>query len=179
MFTCSDQIQILAFDLVHHGIHLGKAHYAGNNIASDHKWRYAVCKSSVNHKIPGIAYYRRVKSCNITHKIIETVSRNTSCCIQVNTVEAFHDIRMIGYLKIGNHRLAVLCYLNVFRIILSYRNTGINDIRDRVHNLLYLFGNRSFRSFKLGKACSILCNLCLNLLGFFFFALFHKSTDLF
>ena len=44
-----DRIQIFAFDFVHHGIHLGKTHNAGNYVAADHKWRYAVSTVSYTH----------------------------------------------------------------------------------------------------------------------------------
>ena len=32
VLACSDEVQILALYLVHHGIHLGKAHYAGYDV---------------------------------------------------------------------------------------------------------------------------------------------------
>ena len=55
MLGSTDQIQILAFNLVHHSIHLIKTHNTGNNITSDHVWRNAVCESTVNHKVTGIS----------------------------------------------------------------------------------------------------------------------------
>ena len=71
MFTCTDQIQILSFNLVHHRIHLCKAHNSCYYITSDHEWRNAVSKSSVDHKISRIRNHCRMKSCNISHQIIE------------------------------------------------------------------------------------------------------------
>ena len=51
MLTCSDQVQIFSLDLIHHGIHLGKAHNAGHHIAADHERRYTISKASAYHEI--------------------------------------------------------------------------------------------------------------------------------
>ena len=45
MLTGTDQIQILALNLIHHGVHLSKGHNAGHHIAADHKRRHAVGKA--------------------------------------------------------------------------------------------------------------------------------------
>ena len=81
MFTGTNQIEILALDLVHHGIHFVKTHNSGYHIAADHKWRYTVCESAVDHKISRIGNHCGMKSCNVTHQIVKTVARYFSCCI--------------------------------------------------------------------------------------------------
>ena len=67
MLTCTDEVEILALDLVHHSVHLSKAHNACDNVAADHKRRYAVCESTVDHEISCVCDHCGVKSRNITH----------------------------------------------------------------------------------------------------------------
>ena len=55
----------------------------------------------------------RMKSCDISHEIIESVSGNSSCSIKINTAETLHYICVIRDLKIGNHGLTELLYLNI------------------------------------------------------------------
>ena len=86
MLAGTDKVKVFTLYLVHHGIHLGKAHNAGNDIRADHKGRYAVSKAPVYHEIPCIAYHSGVQSGNITHKIIEAVSCNTSGAVKVDTL---------------------------------------------------------------------------------------------
>src|SRR5699024_12068552 len=54
MLGSTDQIEILPLDLVHHSVHLIKAHHAGHHIAADHIGGNTVGKPTVNHKITGI-----------------------------------------------------------------------------------------------------------------------------
>ena len=44
---------------------------------------------------------------DVAHKIIEAVSGDTSRAVEVDAVEALHDLRVIGDLKIRNDRLTV------------------------------------------------------------------------
>ena len=88
MLTGTDQIKILALDLVHHRIHLCKAHNSGHDIAADHIRRNAVGKTSADHKITRIRKYCRMQSCNIAHQIVEAISGYTSGRIHINTIQA-------------------------------------------------------------------------------------------
>ena len=58
MLACADQIEVLPFNLVHHVFHLGKAHHTVDNIAADHKRRYIISESAVNHKVARIGQNR-------------------------------------------------------------------------------------------------------------------------
>ena len=179
MLTGSDQVQILTFDLVHHGIHLSEAHNTCNNVTSDHERRYTVCESSVNHEITCICNNCRMKSCDIPHQIIETITSNTSCAIKVDSVKSFHDFCMIRNFEVRNNRFTKFLNLNVLAVIFTNRYRWVNDIRDYHHILQKLFLN-FFLS--LGKFLNTLtgsCNLFLNFLCFILLSLAHKSTNLF
>ena len=178
MLAGTDQIQVLALDLVHHRIHLGKTHNAGNNLAADHERRYTVGKSSVDHEIAGIGNNCGVQSRNITHQIIETVSGNLSGSIQIDTVELLHDLSVIGNLKIRNNRLTVTGNLHVLGIILTDRNRRIDDIRNGHHQLQNTLGQLLLLLRKLLQSLSISSNFLLHCLSLLALALSHQLTDL-
>ena len=67
MLTCTDQVEILTLDLVHHSIHLSKAHNTCDNITADHKRRYTVRESTLDHEISRVCDHCGVKSRDITH----------------------------------------------------------------------------------------------------------------
>ena len=85
---------------------------------------------------------------------------------------------MVGYLKVGNNRLAELFKLYVLAVVLAYRNIVAYYLRDHHHSL--------------GDLCVELLLLCgevfkllvygfyffLDLFGFFLLALSHKTAYL-
>ena len=135
MLAGTDQIEILALDLIHHGIHLGKAHNACYYIAADHKGRYTVGKAASDHEVSCIGNHCRVKSGNIAHQIVEAVSCYSSGSIQINAVKTLHDICVVGDLKIRNHWLTELLDLYIFTVILTDGYAWIDDIWDGHHDL--------------------------------------------
>ena len=50
----ADEIEILALDFIHHRVHLGEAHNAGDDIASYHERRHAISESAVDHEVARI-----------------------------------------------------------------------------------------------------------------------------
>ena len=67
MLAGTDQIQVFALDLIHHGVHFSKAHNAGDHVAADHERRHAVGEAPADHKIPGIGDHCGVKPCDVSH----------------------------------------------------------------------------------------------------------------
>ena len=84
MFARADQVQIFAFDLVHHVIHLGKAHHAAHHVAADHVRRNIISKPAVNHEIARIGKDRAVQPRDVTGEIIKPVSARFTGVIKVN-----------------------------------------------------------------------------------------------
>ena len=119
-----------------------------------------------------------MQSCNIAHEIIEAIACNLSCRLKVNAVYLFHDISVIGDLKVGNSRLAEDLQLHVLAVVLTHRNRRVNDIGNSHHNGLDLFGKLSLLLFKLSKAVAELSYLSLCSLSLFLLALTHKCTYL-
>ena len=159
MLGSTDQIQVFAFDLVHHGIHLVKTHNAGNNVASDHVWRDAVCETAVDHKVTGISQNCGVQTGNVTFQIIKTVSGYFSCTVKVDTIKFFHDFCMIWDLEIRNNRLTKTLNFYVLAIIFSNRDRRINDVRNGHHDLFDLLLKLAFLCLKLCQTLCIFGNL--------------------
>ena len=93
-----------------------------------------------------------MKACDVAHKVIETVSGNTSCGIKIDAVKAFHDVCVIRNLEIGNNGLTEPLNLNVLGIVFSDGYRRIDDVRYRHHNGLYLLGILRLKCFELTYA---------------------------
>ena len=178
MLGSSDQVEILALDLVHHGIHLIKTHNAGYYVGTDHKRRYTVSESAVDHEISCVRDNCGVDSCNVAHQVVESVSGNFSCCIKIDTVETLHNVCVIWNLKIRNNRLTKLLDLYVAAIVFSDRNGRIDDVRDGHHNLGNLLGQLLLLCLKLRQTGSVCSDLSLDSLCLFLLTLCHQCTDL-
>ena len=145
MFTRTNQIQIFTLDFVHHRIHFIKRHNTCYNIWTNHKRRHTIGKSAVNHKVSCIGNNCRMKSCNIAHQIIESISCNVTCRIQIQSIKWFHNLCMIWDFKIRNHRITKLLNFYIFSIIFTNWNTRVNDVWNYHHALI-----------------QFLCNFCLS-----------------
>ena len=179
MLAGSDQIQIFPFYFIHHGIHFREAHNSGHHVASDHERRYAIGEASVDHEIPRIGNNGRMQSSDVTHQIVETISCYLSGAVEIDSVKAFHDFRMIRDFKIRNHRLTISLDFHILAVVFSNRNRRINNIGNHHHILQDFFLQLSLFLFQFLQA------LCtgghLSLFGFRFFLLscFHEDADFF
>ena len=178
MLAGSDQVQILSFDLVHHGIHFRKTHNSGHYVAPDHKRWYAVSKSTVDHEISCIRNDCGMQPCNIAHQIVKSITGNLSCTVHINPAETFHDLCMIGNLEVGNHRLAKPLNFNVFTVVFSDRHGRIYDIRNSHHILFQLLFHFFFFYGKSFYPVCIFRNLTFQFFCFFLFSLRHQTADL-
>ncbi len=175
---CTDQVEVLSLDLIHHVLHLSEAHNARYNGRTDHERRYVVCEAAVDHEVSRIREDRGVKSRDIALQIIETVTAGLSCGIKVDTVKGFHDINVIRNLEIRNDRLAELLILDILAVILTDRYRIIDDIRDHEHDLSYLLGKLLLLDVESRHLISHLSDLLLGFLGLVLLALAHQRTDL-
>lgn len=67
VFGSSDQIQIFAFNLVHHTVHFSKGHNAGYDVGTNHVRRDDIRKSAVDHEVAGIREDSGMESGNIAN----------------------------------------------------------------------------------------------------------------
>ena len=111
-------------------------------------------------------------------QIIESVSGDLACRVEVNAVEFRHDICVIRYLEIRDHRLSELLDLHVAGIVFSDRHGGIDDVRDHHHDAPDLLADLRFLRLQLGDPPVDAGDLLLHLFRFLFLALLHQAADL-
>ena len=76
-----------------------------------------------------------MKSCDIAHQVIETISSYLSGTVQIDAVKFLHNLGVVRDLEIRYNRLAEALDLYVLAVVFTDRNTRINDVRDGHHNL--------------------------------------------
>ena len=178
MLRCTDEVEILAFYLVHHTFHFSEAHNTCNDVASYHKRRNIICEALVYHKVSRIREYTRLKLSNVAAEVIETVAARLASAVEVDTVYLLHNVNVIGYLKIRNSRLAELFYFNVLAVVLAYRYALVDDVRDNEHYLTDIAFELYLESFHFFKLCTELRYLSLYLFSLVLLTLSHKTADL-
>ena len=171
------QEQVLALDLVHHGLHLGEAHYAADHLGADHVGRNAVGESAVDHKVSGVGDDGRVETGDVTHQIVKAVACHLAGALQVDACEALHDLGVVGDLKIGGQGLAVALDLHVLAIVLADRNGGIDDVGDDHHAGADLFGQALLQLLQLGQTGGRLGHLALGGFSLLEALLSHQGAD--
>ena len=178
MLGGADQIQILALDLVHHVLHFGKGHDAVDDVRTDHKRRDIIGESAIDHEIARIGQDCRMQTRNIALQIIEAVSAGAARGIEIDAVQALHDVDMVRNLPFGHDRLSEALVFNVFAVVLADRNGGIDDLRNHEHTLANLGGVFFLILFQLRQLVLHLLDLRLDLLGFLALTFRHHAADL-
>ena len=167
MLRSTDQVEILALDLVHHIFHLRKAHNARNNLGTDHEGRNIIGESAADHEITRIAEHGGMQSCHITAQIIEACAGGLSSSRLVNAAEVLHNVLVVRDLEIRNDRFTKALDLDILAVVLADRHGGINDVRNDHHDLtdlrLKLVLTLAERCHFLVDACIFLSNACLGL----------------
>ena len=82
----ADQVQVLALDLVHHVLHLGKAHDAVDDAGADHERRDVIGESPVDHKISGVGQDGRLQSGDVAAQVVEAGAAGLSGAVQIDAV---------------------------------------------------------------------------------------------
>ena len=120
-----------------------------------------------------------MKSCNISHQIIKSISCHFAGAVQINSVKTLHNFRMIWNLKIRNRRLTVFLYFNIFTVVFADRHTRINDVWNRHHDLCDFFIQFLLFYGQFLQTRSVCRYLFFYFLRLIFLSLSHKSPDLF
>ena len=179
MFRRADEIQIFAFDLIHHGVHFGKAHYTLHHAAMHHERGNDIGEALFDHKIPGICQNGFMQAGNIPKQVIEPIARHTAGAVQVDTAKAFHDLGMIGDFKIRHNRLTKTLYLHILAVVAADGYTGVQHIGDDKHPLAYFLRKLRLTHLQLFQAVRLLGDLLFHSFRFVLFALCHQRTNAF
>ena len=173
VFARADEVEVFSLDFVHHSVHFCETHNACNDIAANHKRRDTVFEAAANHEIARVRQNCGMEPCDIAHEVIEAVAGNFPCAFQVDAVETFHDIRMVGDFKIRHNRLAEFFDFNVFAVIFTDGYGGVDDIGNRHHNDFNTFLNLFFAYSQAVNAFCFCGYLRFYFFGFLFLALCH------
>ena len=174
----TDKVEVLALDLIHHGIHLCEGHNTIHDLGTNHIWRNHIGETTVDHEIARIAEHRRVQSRDVADQVVEAVTCDTAGCIEIDTAERLHDVGMIWNLELRNDRLTEALILDVMGIIRTDRNGRIDHVRDDHHALRHLRLKLRLLLLELLETCGKCANLGLDLFGLRLLTLRHQRTDL-
>ena len=130
MLAGTDEVEILALDLVHHGVHVRLAHNALHHVAVDHEGGDAVGEALVDHEVPAVGGDGGVEPRNIAHQIVEAAAGHTRRRVHVHAVEPLHDLRVVGDLEVRGLGLAETLYLHVAAVVRTDRHGLVDHLGD-------------------------------------------------
>ena len=179
----ADEVEVLALDLVHHGVHVVLAHDALDHVAVDHERRDAECEALVDHKVARVGEHALVQARDVAEQVVEARAGDAARGVHVDAVEALHDLRVVGNFKIGDLRLAEALDLDVAAVVRADGDAGVDNVRNQQHDLVDLLLILLFELFKLGQAVGVRLDGRLDLFGLFELArvllrLTHQHADL-
>ena len=180
----TDQVQILALDFVHHGVHIGLAHHAFHHVAVNHKGRNAVGKALADHKVTAVSQNSLMQTGNITQQIVETVAGYPAGCVQINAVEGFHNLGVVGNGVFGHNGIAETLYFHVAAVVRSQRYALVDNLGNHQHNLVNFSLQLALFCLQLSQTVSVLLHfflhsLSLSQLAGVLFGLTHEHTHFF
>ena len=178
VFGRTDEIEVLSLYLIHHVFHFVEAHDARNDVAVNHKGRNDVSEALIDHKIARIGQNGGMQPCDVARQIIESLSRSAAGGIDVDAVQFFENVEVIGNFKIGNDRFPEAFEFDVFRIVFSDGHIGGDDVGNGHHVLFELFIDFRRFLFDRGEAFRIRDDLRLYFFRLFPVPLFHEHAHL-
>ena len=132
----ADQVEILALDLVHHGVHVGLAHNALHHIAVDHEGGDTVGEALADHEVTGVGQHRLMQPGDIAQQIVEAAAGHTACRVQINAVKPLHNVSVVGHLEIRGFWLAEALHLHVAAVVGADGYAFVDDLGDHQHDLV-------------------------------------------
>ncbi len=179
MFAGADEVEVFAFDLVHHVFHFGKTHDACYYVAADHEGRDAVGEAFANHEVAGVREHGRVQAGDIAHEVVEAVATGFAGAVQVDAAEFLHDIGVVGDFIVGHKGLTEFLKLDVFAVVFANGHGGVDDIGDYQHAFADLIAHFGFFLLHLRQLAGYGLDFFLGFFGFVLFALAHQLADFF
>ena len=154
VLTGADEVEVLALDLVHHGVHLREGHDALHHVAVHHEGRDDIGEPLVDHEVAGIGQNSLVQAGDVAQQIVEAIAGHAACGVHINAVEALHDLGVVRDGEIGHDGLTEALCLNVVGVIGADGHAGVDHLGDGVHDLLDAGGKRCLLGFQL---CHLVC----------------------
>ena len=134
----ADEVQVLALDLVHHGVHIGLGHDALHHVAVDHEGGNAVGEALADHEVPAVGQHCLVEPGDVAQQIVEAVAGDPAGGVQIDAVEGLHDLRVVGDGEVGHLGLTEALHLHVAGVVGADGHGGVDDLGDHQHALVDL-----------------------------------------
>ena len=119
-----------------------------------------------------------MQACHVAREIVKALPARPSRAVDVDAFELFQNVEVIGNFEIGHFGLQKALPFDVLGIVFADGRFGRNDVGDRHHHLLELFGDLPFLLLDLGKACGIRIHLCLDRFRLLRLLFAHEHADL-
>ena len=179
----ANQVQILSLDFVHHSVHFREGHNTLDHIAVHHERRDDIGKALVDHEIAGVGQHSLMQAGNVAQQVIEAVAGDAAGGVEVDAVEALHNVNMVRDGIVRHDRLAEALDLDVMAVVGADGHAGVDHLGDRVHDLLNLGLQFGLLGFQLLQAVSLGGDLLLDFLGLgglagVLLSLAHQCADL-
>ena len=174
----TNQVQVLALDLIHHVLHFLEGHNALDHVTMNHERRDIVGEAAVDHEVACVGQDGRMQARDIALEVVEAVARGAARGIEVDAVKRLHDIHMVGNLIIRHDRVTELLDLDVLGVVLADRDGRVDDVRNDHHTALDFLGVGLFVLLELCHLVGHCLDLSLDLLGLVLLALGHQAADL-
>ena len=149
MLTGADEVEVLALDLVHHGVHLREGHDALHHVAVHHEGRDDIGETLVDHEVAGIGQNSLVQAGDVAQQIVEAIAGHAACGVHINAVEALHDLGVVRDGEIRHDRLTEALSLDVVGVVRADGYAGVDHLGDGVHDLLNAFSQLCLLGFQL------------------------------
>ena len=114
---------------------------------------------------------------DVALEVVEAVAAGAPGGVEVDAVEALHDVHVIGNLKVRHDRLAEALVLDVLAVVPADRHGIVDDLRDDQHALADLRGARLLLLLQLGELVLHGLDLLLGGLRLLALALCHHAAD--
>ena len=149
VLTGADEVEVLALDLVHHGVHLREGHDALHHVAVHHEGRDDIGETLVDHEVAGIGQNSLVQAGDVAQQVVEAIAGHAACGVHINAVEALHDLGMVRDGEIRHDRLTEALSLDVVGVVRADGYAGVDHLGDGVHDLLNAFSQLCLLGFQL------------------------------
>ena len=115
---------------------------------------------------------------DVALQVVEAVAGSAAGGVQVDAVQALHDVHVVGDLPLGHHGLAEALVLHVLAVVPADGHGWVDDVGDHQHTLSDLLCVLHLLLFDGGQLVLHVLHLLLGGLGLVLLALAHQRADL-
>ena len=144
----------------------------------NHKGWNAVGEALVDHKVPGVGNHRRLEPGNVPHQVVKAVAAGLAGAVQVDAPKALHNLRVVGHLEVGHHRLPKPLDFHVFAVVFADGHRVVDQVGNHQHALADFSGHLRLLALHLLQLSGDGLHLFFHLLGLFLLALAHQLANL-